>query len=171
MSPKEILLLASTLSVPIFSWTIFGFLERMAGWLYHFDGFELLRLASYGVVNSLAETIVATLLVAMFVIVSVRGRFRSHRCAAAVALSLALAGVAAAFHLLSDVMIESLPRLALFALGSVAALVAICYFAIQSGRLARLLIAFAERARVLAVTLYLPMSVAGIVVLTVGILS
>lgn len=165
MHPREIFLTGSTLAVPIFSWTIVSFLERMTGWLYHSSWTELVGILAYGMVNALIETALAAMFVSAVVVTIFHGRFRSHRFTIALISSLVAVAVAAAFQLLADRLVES-PRMPLtFAAVGLVVFAAGCVLVIKSPRVARALAAFADRSKTLTCGLYLPLSAVGLLVL------
>lgn len=168
MCAKENFLLGSALAIPVFSWTIVGFLERVTGWLYHLTVWEIVRLFGYAIVAALVETVLLTLLVSATVTVLIRGRFRRLRFNIAMNLGFLGAAVAASFHFLADLIKASPSLLVAFCAASLTVTVLGCSIAANSPRLTRALRAFADRSRVLVYCIYLPLSVFGILVLAVG---
>jgi hypothetical protein len=171
MSTRENFLLGSALAVAVFSWTIVGFLERVTGWLYHFTMWEILGFLGYGMVTALLETVVLTLVISAIVTAFVRGRLRTLRFSLSVTLGLLGVALAASFHFVADLVKASPSLLAVFGASSLAVIVLGCYLAVSSPRLKGVLAAFADRSRILAYCIYLPLSVVGILVLTIRALQ
>lgn len=82
---RNISFLLGACAFPIYSWAIFRFLERMTGWLYYLDLWEVISLFAYTQAFALLESVLicaGILLLAMIVPVKLsRTRFIALGCA------------------------------------------------------------------------------------------
>ncbi|HSM57161.1 MAG TPA: hypothetical protein VK879_13505 [Candidatus Sulfomarinibacteraceae bacterium] len=164
VSPKEVWLLLAVAALPIYSWSIYHFLERFTGWLYYLTVWEIAGIFAYTQAFALIESLLVVAGVVLMALVLPRRLLRADLVpmGAAVILLSTLWAILAQYN--DQVLRElSLPILLLWAGIYLTTIIAAWFLLYRSRRVKQLIHSVAERVSVL-LYLYLPLSFLGLLI-------
>ncbi|MFW6042503.1 MAG: hypothetical protein ACOC9C_02350 [Chloroflexota bacterium] len=164
VSRKEMWLLLAVAALPIYSWSIFFFLERFTGWLYYLTVWEIAGIFAYTQAFALVESLLVVAGVVLVALVLPRRLLRADLVPMGTAIILlsALWAIVAQYndHILREL---SLPMLLLWVGIYALSIVAAWFLLYRSRRAKQLMTRVAERVSIL-LYLYLPLSLLCLVI-------
>ncbi len=159
---RELMLVFAVCAFPVYSWSIYYFLERMPAWLYYLDSWEVLSIFAYTQVFAFVESLVITL--GLLVVAALLPFcFRCHFVAVASVLAL-LVTVAAVILQFNDDELRALALIpVLLTVGLMGSVIGLLLLVYRQPQVQQRVEALAERLSVL-LYLYLPLSLLGLVI-------
>lgn len=164
VSRKEIWLLLAVAALPIYSWSIFFFLERFTGWLYYLSVWEIAGIFAYTQAFALVESLLIVAGVVLLALVLPRRLLRADLVPMGTAIILlsALWAIVAQYN--DQILRELSPPMLLLWVGIYAlSIVAAWFLLYRSRRVKQLMTSVAERVSIL-LYLYLPLSLLSLVI-------
>lgn len=165
VSRKEILLVLAAGAFPIYSWAIVLFFERLTGWLYYLNIWEILSIFAYTQLFAFVESLAVVTGIVLLALVLPSRLFRETfvPTGTAIVLLTALWAMVAQFN---DSTLRELPMrmLAVWFMLYLATIVVAWFLLYRSPRLRRAVQTLAERMSVL-LYLYIPLSALSLLVI------
>lgn len=164
---QQAFLLFSAVAVPVYSWAIFRFLERMTGWLYFHTIGEILSILAYVLLFALFESAVITILLLLLAAILPRSFFHRHLVSTGAMLFFIVIPGLIIFHYRFDDLRQMSRPLLLAGVAAYGLIALGLYLLVQRSQpLRRQLHNLAERLSVLTY-IYVPLSLLALIVVLV----